>query len=78
MRDTADGEVIVTILAAGMDATNPNVQRNVKNPEVFVTPTAAPAPVVTESPYAVATPKPIGLDEIDLDIPTFLRRQRGG
>jgi cell division protein FtsZ len=80
MRDTADGEVIVTILAAGMDATNPNVQRNVKNPEVFVTPATAPAPapVVTESPYAVAAPKPIGLDEIDLDIPTFLRRQRGG
>jgi len=87
MRDTPDGEVSITLLAAGMDPATPTVAR--ADAEVFVQPqlpTAEappqPAPQVQPQAQPVATqppaPTPIQLDEIDLDIPTFLRRQRMG
>jgi len=99
MRDTADGEVMVTLLAAGMDPGNTNTPRERQDREVFVNPATesapAPQPLAQQQPQPQAAapqqqpqpqpqakpvepPKPIQLDEIDLDIPTFLRRQRGG
>ncbi|CAN5626647.1 cell division protein FtsZ [soil metagenome] len=87
MKDNPDGEVLVTLLAAGMSPANRTVARN-QDADVFVTPTYTPAheaepvtqPVATAIPTRTveAAPKAIELDEIDLDIPTFLRRQRGG
>jgi len=99
MRDNVDGEVQITLLAAGMDANAPTVRTARENSEVFDRPVySAPAPV--PAPVPVSAPKlepikidwplksesgagevkvapPLQLDEIDLDIPTFLRRQRG-
>jgi cell division protein FtsZ len=77
MKETGDSEVQITLLAAGMEPST-GVARN---PEVFYQPQA-----VVEETLAQPAPKPqagqpsntIGLDEIDLDIPTFLRRQRTG
>ncbi|RYG26280.1 cell division protein FtsZ [bacterium] len=112
MRDSVDGEVQVTLLAAGMDSTTPTVRSERENSEVFERPTISnpvqvyPTPTVTQTPTPQPTvqapltaPKldpikidwpptaeagaeeksssPIQLDEIDLDIPTFLRRHRG-
>ncbi len=75
MKETPDGEVQITLLAAGMD---PNSAPSIKkDTEVFY---QAPAGVPTAQPQAplvAASSKPIGLEEIDFDIPTFLRRQRG-
>lgn len=108
MRDSVDGEVQVTLLAAGMDNSAPTVRSERENSEVFErpsnpihvypTPTPTPAPQQT-APVQTVAPKldpikidwpptseagaeeksssPIQLDEIDLDIPTFLRRHRG-
>jgi cell division protein FtsZ len=81
MKETEDGEVQVTLLAAGMEPGA--VMRPRQDAEVFVQPTFTPpatAAAPQPEPEAVATeePKPISLDEIDLDIPTFLRRQRMG
>jgi cell division protein FtsZ len=88
MRDTPDGEVQITLLAAGM---SPNATTAaVENAEVFInrptptspfqsTPTHNPTPSQTpEAKLAPPNVTPIQLDEIDLDIPTFLRRQRSG
>jgi cell division protein FtsZ len=75
MKDTAEGEVQVTLLAAGMVPGQTYAERA---PDVFL---GATAPQTPEAPKAGATsaaPAPIQLDEIDLDIPTFLRRQRMG
>ncbi|RYG35877.1 cell division protein FtsZ [bacterium] len=86
MKDNQDGEVLVTLLAAGMSPSNRTVARN-QDADVFVTPTYKPSAEAAPEPQPVATaipsrvvesPKPIELDEIDLDIPTFLRRQREG
>jgi cell division protein FtsZ len=106
MRDSVDGEVQVTLLAAGMDNSAPTVRTERENSEVFdrpsnpvhVYPTPNPAPQTTTPAPAVApkldpikidwpptaeagaeekSASPIQLDEIDLDIPTFLRRHRG-
>ncbi len=72
------GEVQITILAAGMTG-NSRGKAAVQD-EVFVQPAiqevraaaaAAAAPVAPRNPLG-----PIQLDEIDLDIPTFLRRQK--
>ena len=68
MKDSHDGEVQITLLAAGMD---PNVQTNPQHKDVFVSQTA---PRKDEE----AQPSPIQLDELDLDIPTFLRRKKIG
>ncbi len=89
MRDNPDGEVQITLLAAGMEpgAAAPAPRQD---KEVFFTKPAAPtsfisAPGITPStptqevrPVNPPAPTPIQLDEIDLDIPTFLRRQRLG
>lgn len=81
MKDSGDSEVQITLLAAGMEPST-SVARNA---EVFYQPQPtqqtppAQAQIVAPLAGAVATPSnPIGLDEIDLDIPTFLRRQRSG
>ena len=63
----------VTLLAAGMQATGYQQM----SPEVF----AAPQPSAITSSEIHGSPPiapQIQLDEIDLDIPTFLRRQRTG
>jgi len=73
MKDSPNGEVEVTLLAAGMDPDAPKPR-----PDSAVIETAQrprqEAPV--EPVKAVDMPKPIQLDELDVDIPTFLRRQR--
>jgi len=78
MKETGDGEVQITLLAAGMEPGGAVA----RNAEVFFQPQQSqntPPPTAMVQPVAV-TPasNPIQLDEIDLDIPTFLRRQRGG
>jgi cell division protein FtsZ len=80
MRDNDDGEVQVTLLAAGMD---PSAPRPSEDADVFysrIAPSTAPAPPPAPAPAAtpVSASNPIQLDEIDLDIPTFLRRQKLG
>jgi len=76
MKDTSDGEVLITLLAAGMDPSTVSVRAAKQDREVFGQPQASPAPqeAATAKPTAG---QPIQMDEIDLDIPTFLRRQRG-
>jgi len=88
-RELPGGEVSVTILAAGMDPVDS--QPIAFNSEVFYTPRQTPAPraavrerereaqpAAEPSPRqpAMTLPPPIQLDEIDLDLPAFLRRQR--
>lgn len=72
MKDSAQGEVMITLLAAGM---TPSAGFAERSPDVFHAPIATPMPQ-SEPRATLATP--IQLDEIDLDIPTFLRRQRSG
>jgi cell division protein FtsZ len=78
MKDSMDGEVLVTLLAAGMnpDALTPG---NSKDTEVFAQPSflGSAAPAKPQQP-SLSMPTPIQLDEIDIDIPTFLRRQKLG
>jgi cell division protein FtsZ len=78
MKDSLEGEVQVTLLAAGMDPES-LTQGKLKDSEVFVQPTflgsAAPPKAAPPIP---SVPAPIQLDEIDIDIPTFLRRQKLG
>jgi cell division protein FtsZ len=74
MKDNQDGEVLITLLAAGMD---PTVQTLPKNTDVFYSQQPA-APEATSKAAESTAPKPIQLDELDLDIPTFLRRQKLG
>jgi cell division protein FtsZ len=78
MRENENNEVVITLLAAGMDANARTAAHT--NQEVFIQPTyiqpTPPQAAQYEEPMAVAG-SPIGLDEIDLDIPTFLRRQKG-
>jgi cell division protein FtsZ len=75
LRESDDNEIAITLLAAGMDPlgrTGRAVDR-----EVFPGVQAAiNTPAVGAAPQFGTTPEPIQLDEIDLDIPTFLRRQR--
>lgn len=96
MKESAEGEVQITLLAAGMDIKNNTVAAKI-DPSVFVQPTI---PVeysrqrISSEPISHITPSvPISsvtnegtqtqlaapqLEDIDLDIPTFLRRQRLG
>ncbi len=82
MKDNPENEVQITLLAAGMEPST-SVSRNAEvfyqaQPPTQQNPPQAQANVAPLA-GAVATPSnPIGLDEIDLDIPTFLRRQRSG
>jgi cell division protein FtsZ len=74
MRDNADGEVQITLLAAGMSPEGNSPPKPRQDVDVFTQPAAR-----RDAPEAaVGIGAPIQLDEIDLDIPTFLRRQRGG
>ncbi|MBL8048850.1 MAG: cell division protein FtsZ [Chthonomonas sp.] len=77
-RDGQEGEVYITLLAAGM----PENARAAARPNAVFTNT-----VPTDRPGVVApqpsTPQPtmpqdIALDEVDVDIPAFLRRQKFG
>ncbi|MCE9559729.1 MAG: cell division protein FtsZ [Armatimonadetes bacterium] len=79
-RDGGDGEVYITLLAAGM----PEIKRvTPRDREVFTTrPTETPG-VVSAVPSTQVMVQPqmptqIQLDEIDLDVPAFLRRQKLG
>ncbi len=96
MKETADGEVQITLLAAGMDLANRTVSAKI-DPMVFVQPTIPAeysrqrtisepflpdtsslptSSVAYEGSQAqLVAPQ---LEDIDLDIPTFLRRQRLG
>jgi cell division protein FtsZ len=80
-------QVMVTLLAAGMDSP----RRREEDREVFVQPFEAPRPAATQAAATapVAEPvaagsrrrgvgEPMSLNEIDFDIPAFLRRQRSG
>jgi cell division protein FtsZ len=82
MKDVADdGEVMITLLAAGME---PNTKLPPKDTGVFYTRPEAVAPVQSPTTQTIVPSAPVTppapkaeLDEIDLDIPTFLRRQKG-
>ena len=76
MKDSLDGEVQVTLLAAGMDPDS-LTQGKRRDAEVFVQPTA-PTVIAPQPTMQSSIPTPIQLDEIDIDIPTFLRRQKLG
>jgi cell division protein FtsZ len=77
MKDNAEGEVQITLLAAGMDPGSTNTNRTRRDTEVFGQAPSAPAPPPTSpAPAKAVAGAPSELDEIDLDIPTFLRRQR--
>jgi cell division protein FtsZ len=81
MKESVDNEVLVTLLAAGMQpgkaCSNLNTVRRAADPEVFVAPTATKPLPAAEPVSAGPNLGPIQLDELDIDIPTFLRRQRG-
>jgi cell division protein FtsZ len=72
MKDSQEGEVSVTLLAAGMDPK----AAPLRNAELFYGTPATPQPAAPQPP--AQTPPPIELDELELDIPTFLRRQKLG
>lgn len=76
LRETASNEVKITLLAAGMDS---GKGRMLGAEDVFFNPLTSsnPAPAQPQG-TAPQTAAPIQLDEIDLDIPTFLRRQKLG
>ena len=80
-RDSEFNEVYITVLAAGMPVGAkqfaPEVMHQPKATTApqFISP-QTPAPI--QEPAGVAAPGPITMDEIDLDIPTFLRRQKLG
>jgi cell division protein FtsZ len=77
-KDSDDGEVFITLLAAGMSGVPQGPLDRQVFPNVVSQGTGVPQP----TPVAVASSAPlptnIAIDEIDLDIPTFLRRQKGG
>ena len=80
LRDTKEGEVSITLLAADME---PSAGIEDRERDVFVSSesrarTDRTAPVTDRGSRAVVEGSPIQLDEIDLDIPTFLRRQKQG
>ncbi|MCW5938211.1 MAG: cell division protein FtsZ [Fimbriimonadaceae bacterium] len=67
-----DDAVSVTVLAAGFDTGTQDITKR----EVFAAPSERP---VRQTEGATRErPRPIEVDELDLDIPTFLRRQRSG
>ncbi len=76
LRESDNNEVKITLLAAGMEA---GKGRMIGAEDVFFgnAPTSQSA-VVQNNAAANQTTAPIQLDEIDLDIPTFLRRQKLG
>jgi cell division protein FtsZ len=76
LRESASNEVKITLLAAGMDS---GKGRMLGAEDVFFNPlTSANQASAQPQGTAPQTAAPIQLDEIDLDIPTFLRRQKLG
>lgn len=80
LRDTKEGEVSITLLAAGME---PSAGIEDRERDIFVAAeprirTDRTASATDRGTKAVVEGSPIQLDEIDLDIPTFLRRQKQG
>jgi cell division protein FtsZ len=76
LRESEHDEVMVTLLAAGMDPNRPKVP---VDPVVFHQPQVQQAVVeVRDTQKPLMQVAPIQLDEIDLDIPSFLRRQKLG
>lgn len=77
-KDTAEGEVFITLLAAGMD---PNAKRQ-PDTEVFRQPEIRLNPIEADPEPSFAAPRlpsPIQIDDAaELDIPSFLRRQKLG
>ncbi|MBS1717246.1 MAG: cell division protein FtsZ [Armatimonadetes bacterium] len=69
MKESSDNEVTITLLAAGMD---PAAYRPVRRDQDVFYGTGQ-----SQAPQRMSA-QPIQLDEIDLDIPSFLRRQRSG
>ncbi len=72
-RESNDNSVMITLLAAGMDTVKPKAAEDVFFGSGTSTSNASGSAVV-----ATQNANPIQLDELDLDIPTFLRRQRTG
>ncbi len=76
LRDNPDNEVYVTLLAAGMQP----AQKKTRDADVFFNRAAADTSAMSQQISAPSPSQPpvnpIGLEEIDMDIPTFLRRQR--
>ncbi len=75
-KETEHDEVFITVLAAGMPEDAQQL-----DPQVFMGNAGAVRSEVRVAPVAsgmTSAPPPITMDEIDLDIPTFLRRQKLG
>ncbi|MBV6459254.1 MAG: Cell division protein FtsZ [Fimbriimonadaceae bacterium] len=68
MKESSEGEVSITLLAAGMSTERATLDRDVFAEYAI--------PGVTPPPIPKQAPPPIALDESDLDIPAFLRRHR--
>lgn len=90
LRDTAEGEVTITLLAAGMDPTaprhqdrevfrQPEAQPQAQTTPVFRVPEPEPEPEPEPVNSNPRIPTPIQIDDpVELDIPSFLRRQKLG
>ncbi|MBS1724408.1 MAG: cell division protein FtsZ [Armatimonadetes bacterium] len=74
--DSLGEDVQVTLLAAGLTGS----ERKALDQEVFTTgqPRASRESSTPSTSTVRSEPKPIEIDELDLDIPTFLRKQRLG
>lgn len=77
LRETDANEVKITLLAAGMEV---GKGRAIVAEDVFFSSAQAPSAGSSQpaNPTGTQSANPIQLDEIDLDIPTFLRRQKLG
>lgn len=75
LRESDNNEVKITLLAAGMEV---GKSRQIGSEDVFFGSQSTPQSAVVQGSTAPQTAAPIQLDEIDLDIPTFLRRQKLG
>jgi cell division protein FtsZ len=74
MKETPDNEVQITLLAAGMEPGN-EVSRGYGSNEVFAEETPGRG-TEARAPKILEAPEPILPEELDLDIPSFLRRQK--
>ncbi|MBS1706621.1 MAG: cell division protein FtsZ [Armatimonadetes bacterium] len=74
-KELGEGEVLITLIAAGMvEGAVARVE-----PQIFASkPAVAPTQSEPLAAAAAGSPPPIQMSEIDLDIPTFLRRQKLG
>jgi cell division protein FtsZ len=79
-RESANGEVQITLLAAGMDSSRTIPQGPVDAGVFYNTAISEGdfvAPELEPALPSQASAVPVELDDIDLDIPTFLRRTKG-